>query len=66
VTEDSKQASDAKDIAFPANAKAFDSGKILPGKTFEHVFTVPGTYKYVCVPHEDMGMTGQVIVKAAP
>ena len=66
VTDDAKRATDAKDISIPPSAKPFDSGKIQPGKTFEHTFTVPGTYKYVCHPHEDMGMTGQVIVKSAP
>ncbi|WP_225741291.1 plastocyanin/azurin family copper-binding protein [Halorussus halophilus] len=32
------------------------------GETFEHTFTVPGTYVYVCAPHEDQGMVGRVVV----
>lgn len=32
------------------------------GSTFEHTFTVPGTYVYVCAPHEDQGMVGRVVV----
>lgn len=32
------------------------------GETFEHTFTVPGTYVYVCVPHASEGMVGRVIV----
>ncbi|WP_246308047.1 cupredoxin domain-containing protein [Halorarum salinum] len=32
------------------------------GSTFEHVFTVPGEYVYVCEPHEDQGMVGTVVV----
>jgi plastocyanin len=32
------------------------------GETFEHTFTVPGTYVYVCVPHAGQGMIGRVIV----
>ncbi|WP_276301598.1 YbhB/YbcL family Raf kinase inhibitor-like protein [Halorussus lipolyticus] len=32
------------------------------GETFEHTFTVPGTYGYVCVPHAGQGMVGRVIV----
>lgn len=32
------------------------------GDTFEHAFTVPGTYVYVCVPHADQGMVGTVVV----
>lgn len=32
------------------------------GTTYEHAFTVPGEYVYVCAPHEDQGMVGTVIV----
>jgi plastocyanin len=62
VTFDPKLASDPKDISLPPGAAPFASGKIKPGGTFEHTFTVAGTYKYVCVPHEDAGMTGQIVV----
>lgn len=30
--------------------------------TFEHVFDAPGIYKYVCTPHEGIGMKGAVVV----
>jgi Raf kinase inhibitor-like YbhB/YbcL family protein len=33
------------------------------GETYEHTFTVPGTYTYVCVPHADQGMVGEVVVE---
>lgn len=33
------------------------------GNTFEHTFDSSGTYKYVCVPHEAMGMKGVVVVE---
>ena len=59
-------AGDAKDVSLPAVGEPFDSGKIKPGGSDSHAFTVPGTYKYVCLPHEDMGMLGQIIVKPAP
>lgn len=64
VTDDPKVASDAKDVSFPAGAKPFNSGKIKSAGTFEQKFTVPGTYRYVCAPHEDMDMTGTVVVTA--
>lgn len=32
------------------------------GETFEHTFTVPGEYVYVCAPHADQGMVGRVVV----
>ncbi|WP_276252897.1 cupredoxin domain-containing protein [Halomontanus rarus] len=37
-------------------------GEFTPGKTFEHTFEVPGTYHYVCVPHEKGGMVGTIVV----
>jgi plastocyanin len=64
VTDDAKIASDAKDVALPAGARPFNSGKIKPGGTFEQTFTVPGTYKYVCEPHEEMDMKGTIVVKS--
>jgi len=33
------------------------------GFTFEHTFESSGTYEYVCVPHETMGMKGAVVVE---
>jgi len=31
--------------------------------TFSHTFDVPGTYSYVCIPHETSSMVGTVIVE---
>jgi plastocyanin len=63
VTDDPKVASDAEDVSMPQGARPFNSGKIKPGGTFEQTFTVPGTYKYVCEPHEAMDMKGSIVVK---
>ncbi len=63
VTVDSKLAEDPKDVALPDGAVPFDSGKVASGTTYEHVFSVPGTYRYFCQPHESHGMVGQVIVQ---
>jgi plastocyanin len=52
----------AGDIAYPSGAAPFDSGSMQPGQTFSYTFIVPGTYKYICTPHEFGGMTGDVIV----
>ena len=62
VTDIPAQAITAGDAALPPNAKEFDSGLIQPGKDYSHAFTVPGTYKYFCVPHETVGMVGTVVV----
>lgn len=35
---------------------------ISPGGTYSHEFTVPGTYRYYCIPHRSAGMTGTVTV----
>lgn len=51
------------DVMLPKGAKPFDSGFLAPGKKWSHKFTVPGTYKYFCIPHELAGMIGYVIVK---
>jgi len=63
VTADPKLAANRKDVALPAGAKVFNSGSIEPKGTFRHTFTVAGTYRYFCIPHEAAGMTGEVIVK---
>lgn len=51
-----------EDVAIPAGAAPFDSGRLRSGEVFRHRFTTPGTYKYVCTPHVDLGMTGTVVV----
>ena len=65
VTANPAKAKNKNNCKLPAGAEAFDSGAIEPGKTYSQTFTVPGTYKYFCVPHETMGMTGKVIVNIA-
>jgi plastocyanin len=62
VTDVPTQAITKGDAALPPNAKEFDSGLIQPGKDYSYTFTVPGTYKYFCVPHETAGMVGTVVV----
>ena len=62
ATDDLISALRAGDAAYPAGAKPFDSGMLAPGESYSYAFEVPGTYKYVCLPHEFGGMTGEVIV----
>lgn len=47
----------------PPGAESFDSGFMEPGVTWTHKFTVPGTYHYLCIPHANSGMAGEVVVK---
>jgi plastocyanin len=51
------------DTSIPKGASAFDSGFIPPGGDFSYTFTVPGTYRYFCLPHEKAGMVGVIVVK---
>jgi plastocyanin len=51
-----------EDVSLPAGATPFDSGRLAAGQIFRHPFPTPGTYKYVCLPHVDLGMAGTVIV----
>ncbi|WP_224332155.1 cupredoxin domain-containing protein [Haloprofundus halobius] len=38
-------------------------GALNNGDTFTHTFEVPGRYEYVCIPHENGGMVGTVVVE---
>lgn len=64
VTADPKLVANPVNVALPAGAKAFHSGRLAPGAEFTHDFTVAGTYQYLCLPHERMGMFGTIVVKA--
>jgi plastocyanin len=52
-----------EDVSLPAGAAPFDSGRIPSGAIYSHTFTVPGTYRYVCLPHVDFSMGGTVVVE---
>ncbi len=63
VTADPSKAKDSKNVLLPKGGVAFHSGFLRPGQKFVQTFTVPGLYQYVCLPHESMGMMGQIEVK---
>jgi len=55
------------ELRIPERAEPWDSGMLLAeypakGSTFEHTFTIPGVYDYLCMPHEAAGMVGRIIV----
>ena len=62
VTFDPAKADDPADVQLPAGVAPLDSGKIGGGKSWSHRFTVPGRYRYVCLPHEKHRMVGVVNV----
>ena len=62
VTADPSLVQNPANSKLPPGAKAFNSGRINGGKSWRHTFTVAGAYHYFCIPHEDSGMLGTVIV----
>ena len=62
VTADPSKAKNAADVMLPAGAQPFHSGNIGPGEVWQYRFTVPGDYRYFCIPHEGQGMVGTVRV----
>jgi len=63
ASSDPSAAINPADVSNPPGAKPFDSGFLQPGQSFTYTFTVPGTYKYICAPHETSGMLGEVVVR---
>jgi plastocyanin len=49
-------------LRIPEDAKPWDSGFLQPGQSFEVTLTVEGVYDYYCMPHEQAGMVGRLIV----
>ena len=64
VTDDAAKANDPSFAEVPAGVVAFDSGNITGGASWSHTFTVVGSYKYFCIPHE-AHMRGGITVQAA-
>lgn len=46
----------------PTDTAAWDSGYLLPDAAFTMVFITPGIYDFFCIPHEQAGMVGRIIV----
>ncbi len=63
VSTSAANAQNRADTSMPKGAVPFDSGFIPPGGDYRYTFTVPGTYKYFCLPHEKAGMVGVIVVK---
>ena len=59
-SDDTVRWTNMDNIAHTATGEMFDSGTLQPGKSFEFLFTDPGTYNYYCSIHPDM--KGTVIV----
>jgi plastocyanin len=63
VTADKSKAADPSLVSVPAGTKEWDSGFVKEGESFSRKFAKPGTYRYICIPHEGAGMVGTVVVR---
>ncbi|WP_338727840.1 plastocyanin/azurin family copper-binding protein [Haladaptatus sp. DJG-WS-42] len=46
-----------------AARSGYPQGNVAGGETYEHTFETEGTYGYFCIPHETVGMVGQLSVQ---
>ncbi len=49
-------------LRIPRTARPWSSEVLQPGERFEVTLNVPGVYDYFCMPHEEAGMVGRLIV----
>jgi plastocyanin len=50
------------DATIAAGAHAFSSGEIALEASYRRVLSMPGKYRYFCIPQEGIGMLGQITV----
>jgi len=62
ITTVRAKAANKADARVPARAKAWDSGFVGGGASYRRVLTVPGVYRYFCIPHEGARMIGTIVV----
>jgi len=54
---------DHHSLRIPEGAEPWDSGFLVkPGAHFDVTLTVEGVYDYYCLPHEQAGMVGRIVV----
>jgi len=49
-------------VCGPTGDGKWNSGNVSPGESFARVFQAAGDFPYYCIPHCDLGMTGNVTV----
>ena len=63
VTTDPSKVADPGGVSVPNGVKPWDSGLLGGDEKFSRTFERPGTYRYVCIPHEGARMVGTVVVE---
>ncbi|MGH7612391.1 MAG: cupredoxin domain-containing protein [Candidatus Dormibacteria bacterium] len=61
TTDDPSKAANAADAQRPPGAPTWNH-QLPAGTSFSLKLTKAGTYKYFCIPHETLGMLGQITV----
>jgi plastocyanin len=63
VTTDPSKVAEPDGVSIPNGVRPWDSGLLGADETFSRTFEQPGSYRYVCIPHEGARMVGTVIVE---
>jgi plastocyanin len=63
VTTDPSEVANPDGVSVPSGVKPWDSGLLGADEAFSRTFNKPGTYRYVCIPHEGARMVGTVVVE---
>ena len=63
VTTDPSKVADPEGVSVPSGVRPWDSGLLGGDETFSRTFDKPGTYRYVCIPHEGARMVGIIVVE---
>lgn len=61
-TADASLADDPSNVQLPDGAQPWNSGLVPAGGEYRRTFSVPGTYRYFCIPHEAQDMVGTIEV----
>jgi plastocyanin len=62
VTFDPSKAIRASDVSLPSGVAPWDSGNVDGGQSYSFTFSTSGTYHYICIPHEELGMLATITV----
>jgi plastocyanin len=63
ITTVRAKATNRRNASVPRGTKPWDSGFVAGGKSYSRRFTVRGTYRYFCIPHEGARMVGTIVVR---
>ena len=62
ITTDRSRALDPDNVALPSGVEPMDK-TVWAGEVLRFKFAEPGVYRYVCLPRENLGMIGSVVME---